>query len=205
MQSHMGEGLDTSMPLPPPASHLPPPALPQPPLPTLRSCLMRRLMAGCKYLLNCRVQSLTRNAPARRVSGPARGGAVAQPNPSQEPLKNIFAHNTAQLGSDASRQLRQTQVTYLDRSTPLELLSDLSEASDGDDEELAADDGNTGTDLPRDEGVDDDDDDDDDYEDEDEDYEDEDNEEEWINNCKDLLEGELRELAKEYVAYCSEF
>ena len=38
-----------------------------------------------------------------------------------------------------------------------------------------------------------------DYKNEDKEYEDNEEDDKWINNCKDLLEGELHELAKEYM------
>ena len=104
---------------------------------------------------------------------------------------------------DASRSYRQTQVAYLDHSTPLELLSDLSDTSNISNEEEAAGDSDVqdaiSTCLDLDEAVDDEDE-VEGYENEDEEYEDNEEDDEWINDCEDLLEGELRELAKEYVA-----
>ena len=74
------------------------------------------------------------------------------------------------------------QTTYLDRNTPLELLSDLSNVSDDSDEEWEnGSNDSDDTSVDHDRGG------------------EEDDDDGWLNDSESLLEDELRYLVKEYV------
>ena len=80
-------------------------------------------------------------------------------------------------GLEFSYPSLEVQTMYMDRNTPLELLSDLSDVSSDSDDAL--EDGSDDSDVDHDRGV------------------EEDNDEEWMNHREGLTEDPLRELVKE--------
>ena len=126
----------------------------------------------------------------RIVHRMANPGVGLEPVESSKPLQSASStpmpsynlrsmkERTQRRGSGLSCANLQTQTMYMDCNTPLELLSELSSASDGSDDEWEEE--SSDSDVDHDRGA-----------------EEDDDDEGWIDDCEGLIEDELRELAKE--------